>query len=133
VSTHEPTTLAETDLETLRPAADFDAAAHEETVTALSASGLQFRIWTADWCPDCRQQTPAFAAALAAADVDPDAVTVYPVERGDDGKVGPRMAAFDVDLIPTVIVATGQNSPGSRSLARSPSRRRWHENCSWRW
>gem|GEM_PF-285028 len=105
MSTHtEPTTLAETDMETLRPAADFDAAAHEETVTALSASGLEFRIWTADWCPDCRQQTPAFAAALAAADVDPEAVTVYPVERGDGGKVGPGMSAFDVELIPTVIV-----------------------------
>jgi thiol-disulfide isomerase/thioredoxin len=108
VSTHaEPTTLAETDMETLRPAADFDAAAHEETVAALSAPGLEFRIWTADWCPDCRQQTPAFAAALAAADVDPETVTVYPVERGDDGKVGPGMAAFDVELIPTVIVERG--------------------------
>lgn len=103
VSDTIPTTLADTELETLRPAPDFDPEAHADAVAALGADGLQFHVWTADWCPDCRGQVPAFAAALAAAGAD-DAVTVYPVERGDDGKVGPGMAEYDVDLIPTVVV-----------------------------
>jgi thiol-disulfide isomerase/thioredoxin len=101
------TTLAETTLETLRPASDWSEAAHTETVEGLSelaASGAQFHVWSGDWCPDCRRQLPAFAAAVDAAEVPPEAVTVYPVERGSDGKVGPGMDEFDVSLIPTVIV-----------------------------
>ncbi|MEZ3143889.1 thioredoxin family protein [Halobaculum sp. MBLA0143] len=91
-------------METLQPTPEFDPTAHADTVQALGADGLQFHVWTADWCPDCRGQVPAFAAVLEAAGVDDDAVTVYPVERGDDGKVGPGVAEYDVDLIPTVVV-----------------------------
>ena len=95
--------MAATDMETLRPTPEFDPEAHADTVQTLGADDLQFHVWTADWCPDCRGQVPAFAAALTAADAD-DAVTVYPVERDGDGKAGPGMAEYDVDLIPTVVV-----------------------------
>ncbi|MEZ3114431.1 thioredoxin family protein [Halobaculum sp. MBLA0147] len=96
--------MAETDLETLRPAPDWDAAAHADAVETLGTAELTYHVWTADWCPDCREQVPAFAAALDAAGVDPSAVHVYPVERDDDGKYGPGMETFDVSLIPTVVV-----------------------------
>jgi thioredoxin 1 len=95
------------ELETMRPAADWDPTAHEDVVAELADDDLTFRVWGGDWCPDCRERLPEFAAALDAADVSDDAVHVYPVENGDDGKTGPEMDSYDVERIPTVIVERG--------------------------
>lgn len=91
-------------METMEPAADWDPAAHEGVVETLAADGLSFHVWGGDWCPDCREQLPAFAAALEAAGVPADRVTVYPVERTDGGKTGPGMTEHGVERVPTVIV-----------------------------
>jgi thiol-disulfide isomerase/thioredoxin len=98
-----PTEAAET-LETMRPAADWDPASHEAEIETLADESLTFRVWSGDWCPDCREQLPAFAAALEAAGVPDERLYAYPVERTDEGKEGPEMDAYDVDRIPTVIV-----------------------------
>jgi thioredoxin 1 len=92
------------DLETMRPTPKWDAEAHEDIVTELADESLSFHVWSGDWCPDCREQVPDFAAALDAAGVPAERIETYPVEKTDDGKVGPGMDEFDVDLIPTVVV-----------------------------
>jgi thioredoxin 1 len=102
VSTETPTYSEE--METMRPAPDFSPAAYPDVVEALAGSGLTFRVWGGDWCPDCREQLPAFAAALAAAEVPPERVVTYPVERVDGEKEGPGMDEYGVEYIPTVIV-----------------------------
>lgn len=91
-------------LETMRPATDWDPATHERAVETFADETLHFRVWGGDWCPDCRERLPPFAAALAAAGVGEDRLTVYPVERVDGEKQGPGMSEFGVDRIPTVIV-----------------------------
>ncbi|RLM57592.1 thioredoxin [Halobellus sp. Atlit-31R] len=92
-------------LETMRPNPAWNADAHEETVAALAADGLVFRVWGGDWCGDCRGQLPDFAAALDAAGVSEDRVHQYPVEKEADGsKTGPLVDDYDVDRIPTVVV-----------------------------
>jgi len=68
-------------------------------------------VWGADWCGDCRSQLPDLAAALDAAGIDP---AVYPVERGDDGKTGPKVEAYGVELIPTVVVEDGSGEELAR-------------------
>jgi thiol-disulfide isomerase/thioredoxin len=84
---------------------DPDAAVLADVTAALGADDLTYRVWGGDWCPDCRRQLPAFAAALAAAGVPDDRVHQYPVERADDGtKTGPAVEAYDVARIPTVVV-----------------------------
>jgi len=90
----------------MEPDPAWDAASYEETVTALARDGLTFRIWGGDWCPDCRNQLPQFAAALAAADVPDERVHTYAVKRENGEKVGESMGEYGVDLIPTVIVET---------------------------
>lgn len=92
-------------LDTMEPDPAWDAAAHAETVAALGRDGLSFTVWGGDWCPDCRRQLPAFAAALDAAGVPDEAVTEHAVEKRDDGsKVGPEVEAYGVERIPTVVV-----------------------------
>jgi thiol-disulfide isomerase/thioredoxin len=95
---------AERTLSTMDPDQTWDAAAHDETVDALGREGLTFRVWGGDWCPDCRQQLPTFAAALDAAGVPDERVHVHPVERENGQKVGEGMAEYGVEFIPTVIV-----------------------------
>ncbi|MFB6280920.1 MAG: thioredoxin family protein [Haloferacaceae archaeon] len=92
-------------LDTMEPDPAWDAAAHAGTVEALGTGGLSFLVWGGDWCPDCRRQLPAFAAALDAAGVPDGAVTEYAVEKRDDGsKVGPGVEAYGIERIPTVVV-----------------------------
>ena len=91
-------------LETMQPEPDWDASAHGRVVETFADESLRFRIWGADWCPDCRERLPVLAAALAAAEVGDDRIEISPVERTDDGKRGPGMAEYGVDRIPTVIV-----------------------------
>jgi thiol-disulfide isomerase/thioredoxin len=92
-------------LETMRPNPAWSADAYEDTVEALSADGLVFRIWGGDWCGDCRGQLPDFGAALDAAGVPDDRIHHYPVEKEADGsKTGPRVDEYGIELIPTVVV-----------------------------
>jgi thioredoxin 1 len=93
------------ELDTMQPNPAWSADAHEDTVEALAEDGLVFRIWGGDWCGDCRGQLPDFGAALAAAEVPDERVHHYPVEKEDDGsKTGPLVEAYDIELIPTVVV-----------------------------
>jgi len=106
-------------LSTMEPNPAWDADSYPAVVDAFEslADGATVHVWGADWCGDCRSQLPDFAATLDAAGVDPE---VYPVERGDDGKTGPNVEAYGVDLIPTVVV----ESPDGEELARFEERER---------
>lgn len=91
----------------MEPASEWDAAGHTETIETLSslASNLTIRVWGGDWCGDCEDVLPPFAAALQAAGIDPADVEQYPVEKADDGsKVGPGVTAYGIERIPTIIV-----------------------------
>ncbi|WP_435332934.1 TlpA family protein disulfide reductase [Haloarchaeobius sp. TZWWS8] len=94
------------ELETMRPNPAWDGAAYEETVEVWAALADQIvvKVWGGDWCKDCRSQLPDFGAALAAAEVPEDRIEHYPVEREDGEKVGPGVDAYDIELIPTVVV-----------------------------
>ena len=94
-------------LETMEPATD--EAVNEDAVGTLRSlrGDVVFRVWGGDWCPDCQNQLPAFAAALDAAGIDPngDQVVHYPTEKRDDGsKTGELVEEYDVTHIPTVVV-----------------------------
>jgi thiol-disulfide isomerase/thioredoxin len=93
------------ELETMRPNPVWDADAYEDAVAAFEslADDIVVKVWGGDWCGDCRSQLPDFAAAMEAAGVE--TVEHHPVEKADDGsKVGPGVEAYDIELIPTVIV-----------------------------
>ncbi|QDX41634.1 thioredoxin family protein [Salarchaeum sp. JOR-1] len=93
-------------LDCMTPAREWDEAAHEDAVKTLASldDSTHVRVWGADWCPDCTEQLPEFAAALAAAGVSHDRISTYPVERENGVKTGPKMAEYEVSLIPTVLV-----------------------------
>ena len=102
-------------LETLAPAADLDADAFDEAVlAALAADNYVFKVWGGDWCGDCQRQLPQFGAALAAAGVPDDRIEAFPVTKGPNGKEGELVEAYDVELIPTVVV----ESADGEELAR---------------
>ena len=87
--------------ESNEPTADLPERVRE----TLGRDGLRYRVWGGDWCPDCTEQLPAFAAALAAAGVPDDRIEEYPVEKEADGsKVGPGVSEYGIELIPTVVV-----------------------------
>ncbi|MFB6353025.1 MAG: thioredoxin [Halobacteriales archaeon] len=93
-------------LATLRPAPDFEPAAHADAVEALAALGADDRllVWCDDGCPDCQALLPDFGAAIEAAGAG-ELVTAYPVERLPEGeKRGPQVEAYGVERIPTVVV-----------------------------
>jgi thiol-disulfide isomerase/thioredoxin len=93
------------ELETLRPNPAWDADSYREAVDTFAsiADEILLKVWGGDWCKDCRAQLPDFGAAMEAAGVD--SVEHYPVEKADDGsKVGPEVEAYDIKLIPTVVV-----------------------------
>jgi thiol-disulfide isomerase/thioredoxin len=91
-------------LETMRPPADADEF-DDDTLAALGADGLVYRVWGGDWCGDCRQQLPAFASALSAAGVPEDRIHEYPVEKEADGsKTGEKVDEYGIERIPTVVV-----------------------------
>jgi thiol-disulfide isomerase/thioredoxin len=102
-------------LETLTPAADVDADDFDESViAALAADDYRFKVWGGDWCGDCQRQLPEFGAALAAAGVPDDRIEAFAVTKGPDGKEGPQVEAYGIDLIPTVVVET----PDGEEVAR---------------
>ena len=90
-------------LETMEPTPTWDPDAHETVVDRFSAlrDRMTVRIWGADWCPDCRNQLPDFAAALAAAEVPHDRIETYPVDRDKDGEL---VKQYDVKYIPTIVI-----------------------------
>lgn len=90
-------------METTEPNPTWDATAHSEVVDAIEAAvgEVTYRVWGADWCGDCRAALPDFFAALEAAGVPDEEVEVYEVDRD---KEGPQVEAYDVSLIPTVVV-----------------------------
>ncbi|OTE99089.1 thioredoxin family protein [Halorubrum sp. SD683] len=102
-------------LETLAPADDLDADAFDDSVLdALAADDYVFKVWGGDWCIDCQRQLPEFGAALAAAGVPDDCIESFPVTKGPDGKEGELVEAYEIGLIPTVVV----ESPEGEEVAR---------------
>jgi thiol-disulfide isomerase/thioredoxin len=94
-------------LETMQPTPTWDAEAHADTVAVFAAlaDDITVTVWGGDWCKDCRAQLPDFAAALDAAGVPDDSIVHYAVEKEDDGtKVGPQVEAYDIELIPTIVI-----------------------------
>lgn len=94
-------------LETMTPAPSWDADEYAESVAVLADLGSEyvFRVWGDDGCKDCQAQLPAFAAALAAADIPPERVIQYAVERLPEGeKRGSQVEAYGITRIPTVVV-----------------------------
>lgn len=91
-------------LKTMEPNPAWDPESYPEVLAAFEELGddVTVRVWGADWCGDCRSQLPDFAAALDAAGAAN--VEHYPVEREDGEKVGPKVEAYDVDLIPTIVI-----------------------------
>ena len=73
----------------------------DDVLAALDRDGLTYLVWGADWCGDCREQLPAFAAALDAAGVPADRIEQFPV---DDDKRGEGVDEYGVEFIPTVVV-----------------------------
>ncbi|WP_224268985.1 TlpA family protein disulfide reductase [Haloprofundus salinisoli] len=93
------------ELNTMEPNPTWSPAAYEDAVEALGRDGLTFKIWGGDWCKDCRQQLPDFAAALREAGVPEERIEQFPVEKEDDGsKIGPQVEEYDIEYIPTVVV-----------------------------
>lgn len=92
-------------LETMRPDPAWDGPDRAVDILREHADGLTIRVWGGDWCKDCQAVLPGFAAALDASGIDPDSVAQYPVEKAADGrKIGPRVDAYDIDRIPTIVV-----------------------------
>lgn len=95
-------------LATMQPAPEWTPGAAEqaavEELAGLSES-LTIRVWGGDWCDDCHAVLPDFAAALAAAGIDPADVAHHPVEKRDDGsKAGPLVTDYDIERIPTIVI-----------------------------
>jgi thiol-disulfide isomerase/thioredoxin len=86
-------------LETMQPTAEWDG--DVDVREALGREGLTYRVWGADWCGDCREQLPAFAAALDAAGVPAERIEQHPV---DEDKQGDGVDEYGIELIPTVVV-----------------------------
>ncbi|MDB9232780.1 TlpA family protein disulfide reductase [Halorubrum ezzemoulense] len=102
-------------LETLAPADDLDADAFDDSVLdALAADDYVFKVWGGDWCIDCQRQLPEFGAALAAAGVPDDRIESFSVTKSPDGKEGELVEAYEIGLIPTVVV----ESPEGEEVAR---------------
>ncbi len=104
------------ELETMRPNPVWDANSYDDAIGVFEsvADDVVVKVWAGDWCPDCRSQLPDFGAALDVAGVE--SVEHYPVEKADDGsKIGPEVEAYDIELIPTVIV---EDAETGQELAR---------------
>ncbi|QSG05510.1 thioredoxin family protein [Halapricum desulfuricans] len=96
-------------LDTMEPDPVFNEDAHTDTIDTLAEHDeLQYLVWGGDWCGDCRAQLPILGAALQAAGVEDDRIEEIPVEKLDDGsKAGPKVEAYGIKYIPTVVVEHG--------------------------
>lgn len=90
-------------MESTEPNPAWDADAHSEVIDAIEAAvgEVTYRVWGADWCGDCHDRLPDFFAALDAAGVPEGEIEVYEV---DEDKQGEQVEAYDVTLIPTIVV-----------------------------
>jgi thioredoxin 1 len=86
-------------LESMQPSDDADVGVAVRD--ALGDETLTYLVWGADWCGDCRDQLPAFAAALEAAGVPESRIEEFPV---DEDKRGEGVEAYGIEYIPTVVV-----------------------------
>ncbi|WP_281193544.1 thioredoxin [Halorubrum sp. F4] len=91
-------------LETLSPDPSFDPDSIDQAVLDALAGDYRYKVWGGDWCGDCQRQLPAFGAALAAAEVPDDRIESFPVTKGPDGKEGPGVEEYGIELIPTIVV-----------------------------
>ncbi len=101
-------------LETLTPDPSFDPETLDPDVLDALAGDYRFKIWGGDWCGDCQRQLPAFGGALEAAGVPTDRVEAFPVTKGPNGKEGPGVEAYGIELIPTVVVETADGEEVAR-------------------
>jgi thiol-disulfide isomerase/thioredoxin len=93
------------ELQTMQPNTEWEPAGYQQSIAALGAKDYVFHVWGGDWCIDCQEQLPDFAAALDSAGVARENVTHYPVEKQDDGsKTGPGVEEYGIEYIPTVVV-----------------------------
>lgn len=90
-------------METMEPTPTWDPDAHEAVISRFSAlrDRMTVRVWGADWCPDCRNQLPDFAAALSAAGIPEDRIEPYSVDRDKHGEL---VEEYDVEYIPTIVI-----------------------------
>ncbi len=94
-------------LETMTPDLEWEGPDDQKAVSVLRerADDVSIIVWGGDWCGDCEAVLPSFAAGLEAAGIDPAGVTQYAVEKLADGsKTGPKVEAYDITLIPTIVV-----------------------------
>lgn len=90
-------------METMQPTPTWDPDAHEIVVSRFSAlrDRMTVRVWGADWCPDCRNQLPDFAAALSAAGIPDERIEPYSVDRDKQGEL---VEEYDIEYIPTIVI-----------------------------
>jgi thioredoxin 1 len=90
-------------LETMRPNPTWDAASYEDAVDTLAThrDELTYLVWAGDWCKDCRALLPDFAAALEAAEIPEERIEELSL---DTDKEGPKVNAYDIEYIPTIVV-----------------------------
>ncbi|WP_254831101.1 TlpA family protein disulfide reductase [Haloglomus salinum] len=120
---NEATEPAGDRLETMRPNPAWDEESYADAVETLAAlpGDTVVKVWGGDWCKDCRKQLPDFGAALEAAGITGDRVEHHPVEKAEDGsKVGPQVEAYDIELIPTVVVEAGDGEELARFVEEEP-------------
>ncbi|WP_248897173.1 thioredoxin family protein [Haloplanus halobius] len=86
-------------LATMDPADDWEGT--EADLAVLGQDGLTYLVWGGDWCGDCQEQLPGFAAALDAAGVSEEQIEHYPV---DEDKQGAGVDEYAIEYIPTVVV-----------------------------
>lgn len=89
-------------LETMSPNPGWNTD-HEDAVetVATHADDLTIRVWGGDWCGDCRDVLPDFAAALDAAGVSEDRIEEYALDREKEGEL---VDEYDIEYIPTIVV-----------------------------
>ena len=86
-------------LETMEPTGEWSGS--DDVLDALGRDGLTYLVWGGDWCGDCQEQLPTFAAALDAAGVPDDRIEEFAL---DEDKQGEGVEAYDIEFIPTVVV-----------------------------
>lgn len=99
-------------LETMQPDPTWEPEGVDDAIETFQAVATEvtIKVWGGDWCKDCTNQLPAFAAALQAAGIDPTITEHFLVEKDEDGnKHGPMVREYDISLIPTIVIERNGN------------------------